>query len=1120
MPNFVNTILAREIKRSNPNHLVFPKSINININKEFNSLSDHINSLKVAIDERNWGKIEITIGDIILNLLDSSNNMNQLFSITPKKKQQREIFASLGGLQLLLKLFEYPFGSHDARLISETTFLEKSDVWNEVLVILREIAFTIPSSSEKIFDQHHIVLLFSYLCHHSVFDNTMNLLEEILACRDETFSLASVPNLFTLLNRFSARQLAHFCRVLSLVLFEPEDRQIMEGSHVLRSIELLQLRRNRMSKNSSGIVERNQSLIIEMPNMLSRLVQILRIINFGPDLADLISHNIVTHMPITSDIFQFASSGSSDWDHFAHLEEVVYDNEINVKADQSLRNWVSNTQTETIAAPVRNNIATSTPLRSASAREGGDLDDDIMAELLSAFSPNQPDSMGGNRMIDLSNLVNVMQVAQNLGVASMTPLGQALLGAQNPLSQMNNNRSRALSHDRATSFNRRSSRDNRDSTNPSRAKKQLQFHAMLLSPHQIELIFVLCTLLSGRRKISIQERFADLGLAEVLNKMYNRMSWNAPPFTGTNPMEHIHGPGCECNPESAVRVQYLRLIHNFYDRDFVGNSNKLLVLSQWERIKIMNSLPLEDGANATEINKIIEEKGLLSKIIVTLINEPPDSTYRFWLSACVENFLRGCGYVGQQYIAQTGILSHTTSHIVESFPSANNSLQTSFDLLGELIKCNKDVLELFESSLTDESFNTFFKIVLNNLVDSNVFIRALYLSFEVISFNKLTNLLDNNNINNNNNNNNNKNGYNNIVIISQHHLENEPMEKFGFFYNALNSSNGIKSSSTITNSNNMSVNKLGYLTDSWVQFTPSPISNKAIVLLHSMATHKSRNNKDGIYGMKNIKKVNHNKKPTNTIKSEIGSSPNRNNLDYNDETQSNTKSSSTGTTGTSNSTTSNSTFSSLSNGMMGAFKDIRKATTHFLKFSDNNNIISTNNFNNNNNNNNNNMNYDYNSSGKEHSEYDNVDDKESYYTPPEGPKYVKEIRENNSIIQINNNNVIMNNIMNFQSTLTSPATATAAATLTLQLDRMSVNNNNINNNINNNYSSGVSAIATTPPSKLLIPSSLSRISTFLINEKISIIFRLMSTVSLRTINHENICCLNTTLLILLLEHQR
>ena len=76
----------------------------------------------------------------------------------------------------------------------------------------------------------------------------MSLLEEILAVRIETFSLALVPDLYALIAKFTARQLAHFCRVLSLVLFEPEDRQIMEGSQVLRSLDLLQLRRDRMAK--------------------------------------------------------------------------------------------------------------------------------------------------------------------------------------------------------------------------------------------------------------------------------------------------------------------------------------------------------------------------------------------------------------------------------------------------------------------------------------------------------------------------------------------------------------------------------------------------------------------------------------------------------------------------------------------------------------------------------------------------------------------------------------------------------------------------------------------------------------------------------------------------------
>lgn len=68
--------------------------------------------------------------------------------------------------------------------------------------------------------------------------------------------------------------------------------------------------------------------MIDMPGLLSRLVHILRIINFGPSLADMLSHNIVPQMPITSDVLTFFSSslGISDWDHFASLEQIVVEN--------------------------------------------------------------------------------------------------------------------------------------------------------------------------------------------------------------------------------------------------------------------------------------------------------------------------------------------------------------------------------------------------------------------------------------------------------------------------------------------------------------------------------------------------------------------------------------------------------------------------------------------------------------------------------------------------------------------------------------------------------------------------------------------------------------------------
>lgn len=49
------------------------------------------------------------------------------------------------------------------------------------------------------------------------------------------------------------------------------------------------------------------------------------------------------------------------------------------------------------------------------------------------------------------------------------------------------------------------------------------------------------------------------------------------------PQPHgIHGPGCTCNPESALKIQFLRLVHNFIDRDSDNSRCKQLLLSPAE----------------------------------------------------------------------------------------------------------------------------------------------------------------------------------------------------------------------------------------------------------------------------------------------------------------------------------------------------------------------------------------------------------------------------------------------------------------------------------------------------------------------------------------------------------
>ena len=113
---------------------------------------------------------------------------------------------------------------------------------------------------DKTFSHDFIVCLFTMLAHSVLFDNAINLLEEILSIRQETFVLESIPSYDSLMQNFSVRQLTHFCRALSLLIFEPEDRLIIEGTSMIKSLELLQLRRDRMAKLDNQ-VEKNQSYV-------------------------------------------------------------------------------------------------------------------------------------------------------------------------------------------------------------------------------------------------------------------------------------------------------------------------------------------------------------------------------------------------------------------------------------------------------------------------------------------------------------------------------------------------------------------------------------------------------------------------------------------------------------------------------------------------------------------------------------------------------------------------------------------------------------------------------------------------------------------------------------------
>jgi hypothetical protein len=237
------------------------KKIEKILNDDFSGVVKCVNSFREVIKSGSWSEIETVISDIIRLLLEQSQQRANRASSHIKKRQIRQLFVSLGGFDLILKLFSPPLCPVDAQKLTKPQLLERTDVWNEALVVVRELLSSFSTLTSQYFDDQQIVFLFTMLRFNSIFENTMNVLEEILADKHDSFSLALIPDLYGLINQFSSRQFGHFCRALSLVVFEPEDRQIIEGSHVVRSLELLKLRRTRMARSGQSIIEKNQGLV-------------------------------------------------------------------------------------------------------------------------------------------------------------------------------------------------------------------------------------------------------------------------------------------------------------------------------------------------------------------------------------------------------------------------------------------------------------------------------------------------------------------------------------------------------------------------------------------------------------------------------------------------------------------------------------------------------------------------------------------------------------------------------------------------------------------------------------------------------------------------------------------
>ncbi|GJQ08475.1 hypothetical protein GpartN1_g266.t1 [Galdieria partita] len=107
----------------------------------------------------------------------------------------------------------------------------------------------------------------------------------------------------------------------------------------------------------------------------------------------------------------------------------------------------------------------------------------------------------------------------------------------------------------------------------------------IVGKNKRELLFVICSLLSGERQVEAQDIFASEGLFSALLFLFSGMDWSsAPPQSYSG----LHGPNCECNPKNAEKIQFLRLLQNFLQREDDNRKLKRQLLSTRERIAVRN----------------------------------------------------------------------------------------------------------------------------------------------------------------------------------------------------------------------------------------------------------------------------------------------------------------------------------------------------------------------------------------------------------------------------------------------------------------------------------------------------------------------------------------------------
>jgi hypothetical protein len=635
------------------------------------------------------------------------------------------IFVSLGGCQLLMDIvMRVPLantlpqapGASNVRRDRHT--LQQTKVVNETMGLLREIIFVFPQLAKtRMFGSEKFILyLFDQLLSGHTFDATVGLLEEIISTRKEIFLLDRVPRIHQILLGLSQRQLTLFCRVLALVVFEPDlapgKKDEKEGEDdsdapLSPSTPTGGQGDRTMAMDAERADEKGAMGLFNEPNAPGSPSTPTKL---SPGYRDAIGGSPKKtkkrrKISLLEDRGANARKG---------LNAIDRNHACVISCPKLLDRLVKLIFTAVTALPAaehyRHNM-NNTPY----------MNQQMLMMLTEQNSTNDweedRDEEGAST---LSNTERLSNTIEGLGSGSISSMIMAMREAM----QLNG-------------FNDPGASSSGESGGGGGSNVRVDIRQITLSTHLVEILFVVAIIAAGKRRNDVQRRLMNLNLGVILNDLYDSLNWDFEPRQNHGP----HGPGCQCNTSSAVKIQFLRLTHNFCERTDTFRKHKLQLLSEAQlvaRKQIRDCLRMHEhdealGLAAQASQTSNAPQGLLSKLLKLLMAQKEDAYagYRFWMCTSVEAFLRLGPIEDQLLVASTpGFLEHLVTDIINMVGADCHGLQTNFDLLGEIVKFNSLVLVMIDRILDEDKFRRFMDVVSSHLVDSNVFIRSLIITLE------------------------------------------------------------------------------------------------------------------------------------------------------------------------------------------------------------------------------------------------------------------------------------------------------------------------------------------------------------------------------------------------------